>query len=71
MNGRETYLEIRRINPAIKAIFASGYTEVFLKEDEIGDGRIEFLPKPVIPGKLLQCVRKLLDEVPPCPASQT
>lgn len=60
-NGRETYDEIRRIKPDIKAIFVSGHTrDVFLNKG-IEEGTFNFLQKPVSPDTLLRKVREVLD----------
>ncbi len=60
VDGKEAYQEISRISPGIKAIFISGYAVDFL-HDETDSGRIQVLPKPVMPNMLLLCIRKMLD----------
>jgi len=61
-NGRETYEEIRKITPEIKAIFLSGYSADLLREKmsfENGEGNL--LHKPISPMALLKKVREVLD----------
>jgi polar amino acid transport system substrate-binding protein len=62
MNGRETYEEIKKINPAIKAIFTSGYTAEFLKQKKIFNDDQMILTKPIVPEKFLSKIREMLDE---------
>jgi PAS domain S-box-containing protein len=60
-NGREAYDEIRKINPAVKALFTSGYTaEIIHKKGLLEDG-VNFLSKPVSPKELLNKVKEMLD----------
>jgi two-component system cell cycle sensor histidine kinase/response regulator CckA len=62
MNGRETYERIREINPAVKALFTSGYTAEFLKQKKIFDGDFMILTKPIVPDKFLSRIRDILDK---------
>lgn len=59
-NGRDAYLEIRKTNPDVKAIFVSGYTGEFLTEEGILKEGLHFLPKPVVPWSLLEKVQEVL-----------
>ncbi|MDA8412815.1 MAG: response regulator [Desulfobacteraceae bacterium] len=61
MNGKEVYDEIRKIAPAVKAIFMSGYTNDIIHGQGILDQRLEFIPKPMNPRQLLVKVRTVLD----------
>lgn len=60
-NGKETFEEIKKIKPDIKAIFMSGYTADFINEKGILEKGINFIPKPVSPHELLRKVREALD----------
>jgi two-component system cell cycle sensor histidine kinase/response regulator CckA len=62
MNGRETYDRIREINPAVKALFTSGYTAEFLKQKNIFDGDFMILTKPIVPDRFLSKIRDVLDK---------
>ena len=61
-NGREVYDEIRKINPRIKALFASGYARDVVLEKGIQEKEFDFIAKPVSPGDLLEKVREVLDK---------
>jgi two-component system cell cycle sensor histidine kinase/response regulator CckA len=60
-NGKEVYEEIRTINPSIKAIFVSGYTEDIISREGLLEQGINFVQKPVTPLALLNKVREVLD----------
>ena len=60
-NGKETYEEIRAINPYIKAIFVSGYTEDIISREGLLEQGINFVQKPVTPSALLNKVCEILD----------
>jgi len=62
LNGRETYDRIKEINPAMKAIFTSGYTAEFLKQKKIFDDDFMILTKPIVPDRFLSKIRNVLDE---------
>ncbi|HOP39593.1 MAG TPA: PAS domain S-box protein, partial [Geobacteraceae bacterium] len=57
-NGRDAFLEIRKLYPDVKAIFVSGYTGEFLTEEGILEEGLHFLPKPVVPWSLLEKVQE-------------
>jgi CheY-like chemotaxis protein len=60
-NGKESYEEIRIINPSIKAIFVSGYAEDIFSRESLLEQGINFVQKPVTPLALLNKVREVLD----------
>ena len=59
--GKEAYQEVLMINPSIKAIFVSGYTEDIISKEGLLDPGINFILKPITPSDLLKKVRELLD----------
>lgn len=61
-NGKETFEEIKKIKPGIKAIFMSGYTADIINEKGILEEGINFIPKPISPHELLRKVREILDK---------
>jgi DNA-binding response OmpR family regulator len=61
MNGKEAYDEIKKIDPAVKAIFMSGHTADIIHKHGLMDESIQFLAKPLNPKKLLVKVRNVLD----------
>lgn len=60
-NGRDVYLCIREMDPAIRVLFISGYTADVLEQKGLREGGLDFLAKPVRPTVLLHRVRELLD----------
>jgi two-component system cell cycle sensor histidine kinase/response regulator CckA len=60
-NGRETYDEIRKTNPAVKALFTSGYTAEIIHKKGILENGEKFLAKPVSPNELLSKIKELMD----------
>jgi PAS domain S-box-containing protein len=60
-NGKETYEEIRIINPDIKVLFSSGYSADFIESRGVKETGIELIMKPVHPTELLKKVRAMLD----------
>ncbi|HEX2964778.1 MAG TPA: response regulator [Syntrophorhabdaceae bacterium] len=61
-NGWEVYKEIREIDPHMKILIASGYTEDMVT-DNLNDGeKIEFLTKPLLFDELLRRIREMLDK---------
>ncbi|WP_328758781.1 PocR ligand-binding domain-containing protein [Geomonas diazotrophica] len=60
-NGREAFEEIRRIDPAAKVLYSSGYTADFMKKRGVFDESVDLIMKPVQPMALLHKVREVLD----------
>jgi two-component system, cell cycle sensor histidine kinase and response regulator CckA len=61
MGGPELIERIRKSYPAIKVIYASGYTDrAIIRNGELPEG-VNFLQKPFSPNALLQRVREVLD----------
>ncbi|MBJ6799880.1 PocR ligand-binding domain-containing protein [Geomonas sp. Red259] len=60
-NGREAFDEIRRIDPAAKVLYSSGYTADFMKTRGVFDDSVDLIMKPVQPMTLLHKVREVLD----------
>jgi CheY-like chemotaxis protein len=57
INGRETYVELLRIDPQLKVIVVSGYSQNSEVEETIRLGSGRFLKKPYSSTSLLQAVR--------------
>jgi PAS domain S-box-containing protein len=60
-NGKEALDEITHINPAVKAIFMSGYTGDVIIDKGIQRECVDFLQKPLSATALLAKVREVLD----------
>ena len=64
-NGREAYDEIIGINPDVRVLFMSGYTDDIISRKGIFDGSLKFIAKPITPETLLARVREILDAPKP------
>jgi PAS domain S-box-containing protein len=60
--GKEAYEEIRRINPHVKVLFSSGYTEDAKIIKGIPGRGYDVIQKPVHPYLLLKKIRSILDK---------
>lgn len=61
-NGKEVYDKVRIFNPAVKALFVSGYTADIIHQRGLLDKGQHFILKPVPMNDLLRKVRSILDE---------
>lgn len=60
MGGLELIEKVRRMKPSVKIIGASGFGRNNVREEVMGAGADDFLPKPYITSDLLALARKLL-----------
>ena len=63
MNGKEAADEIHKMQPAIKTIFASGYSPDIAQQKASFYGGSHLIYKPVSPYELLRKVRNVLDGI--------
>jgi CheY-like chemotaxis protein len=61
MSGRELADRLLPVQPGIKIIFMSGYTEDAVVRDGASSAKLVLLQKPVRSDALLQMVREVLD----------
>jgi signal transduction histidine kinase len=62
MDGQQTYIQIMRINPDVKVLICSGYSQHnSIKEMLLDEGVVGFMRKPVEIAQLSQVVREALD----------
>ncbi|OGP40409.1 MAG: hypothetical protein A2090_01265 [Deltaproteobacteria bacterium GWD2_42_10] len=61
-HGKEAYDEIKMLQPDIKVIFASGYTDDIIYKKGILEQGLSFVSKPFIPTELLKIMREALDK---------
>ncbi len=59
-NGRETYEEIKKMNPEMKAIFTSGYSVENMSRKGMLADNCQYIVKPVMPDVLLKNIKKAL-----------
>ncbi|MBC8018723.1 MAG: PAS domain-containing protein [Verrucomicrobia bacterium] len=62
MGGKDASDEIRKMNPGIKTIFASGYAPDVVREKLSNEEGIQIISKPMSAADLLLKVRSVLDE---------
>ena len=60
MKGDEVYIEIRKKNPDIKILFASGYIDDYMRTYLQALGVKEFVDKPYHPFQILNCIKSML-----------
>ena len=68
MSGWESLKSMRRIDPTVKVILASGYLESDVQERSLQEGADAFLAKPYVPEKVHSMVRRVLDKPKSAPA---
>ncbi len=61
MGGKETLAELQKINPEVKVIMASGFSQVDKTDDFIHSGAKDFIHKPYRQKELYQTLRKILN----------
>ncbi|MFI5251277.1 MAG: PAS domain S-box protein [Bacteroidota bacterium] len=62
LSGRDVFLRLKEINPAIRLIVASGYIEPEVRLEMSRAGAKDFLQKPYQVASILRSVRKALDK---------
>jgi len=62
MGGKQCLVELLRVNPQVRAIIASGYTEADTRNEAIAKGARGFVGKPYEIKEMLQTVRAVLDQ---------
>lgn len=60
MNGKQTYQVLRQIEPAVKVVFTSGYSETEVNTQLDNGLAVPFLAKPYTAESLIQQVRQML-----------
>jgi CheY-like chemotaxis protein len=60
-NGKEAYEEIRGIEPEIKTIFMSGYTDDIISNKGLLEDGFDFISKPIKSDTLMRKIREVLD----------
>lgn len=63
MDGKETYLKLKKINPDIKAILASGFSEDAVVQEILYAGINSFIHKPFTVAELSKKIREVLPHI--------
>ncbi|MDA3838217.1 MAG: response regulator [Candidatus Delongbacteria bacterium] len=61
MNGKETYIELKKINPDIKVLLASGFTRDDRVEEVLDLGVTDFVQKPYTIFELSEIIYKIIN----------
>jgi len=61
MSGPQLASRLRQQRPVMKVLFASGYTESAIANQQLLEKGVPFLQKPITPNSLLRRVRETLD----------
>ncbi len=61
MSGREAFVEMKKINPDVKVLLASGFRKDDRVEEILGLGVKEFLQKPYTLASLAKVMKKVID----------
>jgi PAS domain S-box-containing protein len=61
-NGREVYDEIRKVRPAMKFLFMSGYTADIIASYGIKEEGLNFISKTALPEEILTKIREIFDK---------
>jgi CheY-like chemotaxis protein len=59
--GDEVFLTLKRMNPGVKVVLASGYLDPELKSRLLGVGASGIIQKPYVPSEILRRIREELD----------
>jgi len=62
MNGRETFAKLREVNPRVKVVLSTGYTQNGTAREILDHGAVGFLQKPYRSHELLKKIRAALDQ---------
>ena len=60
LSGEETFEALREIDPTVRVLLSSGYSEAEATRRFVGRGLAGFLQKPYRPGSLIEAVRRAL-----------
>jgi PAS domain S-box-containing protein len=64
LGGWEMFLKMKEINPAVKAILASGYFNPNLKMDMLKAGALDFIQKPYVVDSIIARIRDAVEGTP-------
>ena len=62
MDGGQLYLELKKMNPAVKAFFCTGYMSDRVITELLAEEDLRAIQKPVPPELFIRTIREVLDE---------
>jgi FixJ family two-component response regulator len=62
LGGWEAFLKMRKINPELKGVLASGYFNADVRNEIIKSGARDFIQKPYNSVQIIKMIREMLDE---------
>jgi PAS domain S-box-containing protein len=68
MDGGQTYVELKKINPRVKAFFCTGYMPDAVISALLDEEHLQAIQKPFNPDQFVQLVRDVLDQPPILPS---
>jgi DNA-binding NarL/FixJ family response regulator len=64
MDGGQTYIELKKVNPYVKAFFCTGYMPDAVISALLEEEHLHAIQKPFNPDQFVQLVRDVLDTTP-------
>jgi DNA-binding response OmpR family regulator len=65
LGGWEVFQRLKKLNPNVKCILASGFFDPDLRDQMISEGAKDFVEKPYIPRLILSRIREIIDRTKP------
>jgi len=65
LGGWEVFQRLKKLNPNVKCILASGFFDPDLRDQMISEGAKDFVEKPYIPHHILSRIREIIDRTKP------
>jgi len=61
MDGSQTYVELKKVNPSVRAFFCTGYMPDQIADALLKREKLQMIHKPFHPPEFLKAVRDILD----------
>ncbi|MCI0559481.1 MAG: response regulator [Nitrososphaera sp.] len=60
LGGWEAFLQMKELNPNVKAILASGFFDPKLREEMVSAGAVDFVQKPYVMNEVVQKIQDII-----------